>query len=386
MILRVRRRVLHVFARMGRGGAEMRTLDLVREVDRDYFRFDFCTLSARPGELDREVQDLGGTLRPCPLGWSFPLRFLAMLRRGRYDVIHSHVHHFSGAVLRLSAQVGIPVRIAHFRSSGDGRGDGWRRRCQRALMCRWIDRSATHILAVSEAAMEGAWGSAWRTDPRCEVVYNGLPYAPFRGPTERESVRREFGFPHDAFLAIHVGRLATEKNHPRLLAVFERLLAHRADARLLLVGSGEPAAETLVRHEIAQRHLGRRVAMAGDRSDVPRLLKAADVLVFPSLREGLPGAILEACAAGTPVVASDLPAIREIAGELPLLAHLPLSEPDERWVEYVLAAAQAGSCERTRRAAQRAFVNSRFSIDHCVERIWRVWHGQPAAGVGGGDG
>lgn len=368
-------RILHVFGRMVQGGAELRTLDLMRAVDRRRYRFDYCVLSGRAGQLDGEIAALGGTVYACPLGPLFPYRFRRLLRRRGFDVVHSHVHHFSGLVLRLAAQCQVPVRVAHFRSSWDGHADTLRRRWQRRLMCGWIDRYATNILAVSESAMESAWSPRWGCDPRCEVIYNGLCPSAFQTACNRDGVRREFAFPPGSLLAIHVGRLAAAKNHPRLLAVFRHLVQRRPEARLLVVGWDDQGGERRVREEIRRLRLENHVIMTGARNDVPRLLKAADVMIFPSLWEGLPGAVLEACAAGTPVVASDLPATREIARHFPSIRCLPLSEPDSRWVEAAEEAADTARSEAYRYTLQRAFASSRFAIDECVERICQVWHG-----------
>ncbi len=308
MISLASRRILHVFGRMVQAGAELRTLDLMRTVDRRQYRLDYCVLSGREGYLDREIAALGGAVYACPLGPLFPYRFLRLLRSRRFDVVHSHVHHFSGFILRLAAQCGVPVRVAHFRSSRDGHPDTLRRRLQRRLMRHWIDRHATNILSVSEAAMEAAWLPNWRDDPRCEVIYNGLCLSAFQATCNRDDVRHEFGFPPSCLLAIHVGRLAVEKNHPRLLSVFRELLRRRPEARLLVVGWDDHGGDRRVREEIQRLRLENEVVMAGARSDVPRLLKAADVLIFPSLWEGLREPCWRPVRAGTPVVGSDLAA------------------------------------------------------------------------------
>lgn len=375
MISLASRRILHVFGRMVQGGAELRTLDLMRTIDRRLYRFDYCALSGRKGHLEREIAALGGEVYACPLGILFPYRFRQLLRRQRFDVVHSHVHHFSGLVLRLAAQCGVPVRVAHFRSSGDGHRDTLRRRCQRRLMCHWINRYATNILAVSESAMESAWRPDWRADPRCEVIYNGLCLSDFHEACNRDGVRREFGFAPGCLLAIHVGRLVAAKNHPRLLSAFRELLRRRPEARLLVVGWDDHGGDRRVREEIERLHLQNHVVTAGARTDVPRLLQAADVLIFPSLWEGLPGVVLEACAAGTPVVGSDLPAIREIARHFPSVRCLSLDEDDLRWAQTAEAVADAARSQGFRTSVQRAFADSDFAIEQCAQRICQVWQG-----------
>src|SRR5437867_3557767 len=111
------RKVLHVFGLMGRGGAELRTIDLMQEEALRRFRFHYATLGRGAGSLDDTIRALGGDVYPCPLGPAFPWRFRRLLRTGRFDIVHSHVHYFSGYILRLAAQEGIGARIAHFRTT-----------------------------------------------------------------------------------------------------------------------------------------------------------------------------------------------------------------------------------------------------------------------------
>jgi len=378
------KRILHVFGQMVHGGAEMRTLELMRHIDRRAYKLDFCVLSGLPGPLDSEIRALGGEVHPCRLGPTFAYRFRRLLRERRFDVVHAHVHYFSGLILLLAARCGIPGRVVHFRTPHDGRASGLLRRIQRGLLRHWIDRYATHILAVSRAAMTGAWRADWQADPRCQVIYNGLPPAAFEGPADRERVLCEFGFPSKCLLAIHVGRLAPEKNHARLLRIFRVLQARNANARLLIVGSGNRRSLEWLQNQIEALGISDCVVAAGERTDVPRLLGAADVLIFPSLWEGLPGAVLEASAAGTPVVASNLPALREIASDFPSVYCVSLGEPDTRWVEAVEEAAGSKRSEPGRLAVQRRFARSAFAIDQAAKRICRVWEDALAQALPGG--
>ncbi len=389
--------ILHIHGRMGRGGAEMRTVELLRNIDRRRYRFDFCALSGLNGELDAEIRDLDGEVHPLRAGRrDFARRFEHLLRRGRYDVVHSHLHYHSGYLLRLAARCGVPVRVAHFRNARAQRCGTPMRRLARSLlspvverfagdrvMRRWMDRYATDILGVSRAALDSAWGPRWRSDPRCRVVYDGLESAPLAAARDVAGVRREFGLAEDGPLCIHVGRMTQQKNHLRLVSIFREVCRREPAARLLIVSRtavsrNEKALERSVRRRIDELALGDRVVFSGERTDVPRLIKAADVLIFPSIIEGLGDVVLESCACGTPVLGSDVPSIREIAGRLGGVRCLPLSESDAKWGELAVAmAAEAPSAEQ-RRAALEAFILSEFTVEKCMESLCRIWRGGAA--------
>jgi glycosyltransferase involved in cell wall biosynthesis len=395
-------KVLHCLGYMWRAGTQLRTLDVFRHVDRRRFQFHVCSLSGCPGELDEEVRALGGQVhllrqsRP-----SFPRRFRELLRRHQFDVVHSHVHYVSGHILRLAAQCGTPLRVAHFRSSHTDPVPGWRRRpcymlrrlladrcVTQSMMRRWIDLYATNILGVSQWALTRAWSPAWPSDPRCQVVYDGLETSPFAGKPDSDSVRREFGLPKDGPLYIHVGRMAEAKNHPRLISVFSALLRRQPRARLLLVGRSEKTIEDVLRQQIAAEGIADGVTFVGERTDVPRLLKAADLLVFPSLFEGLGDAVLEACAVGTPTLASSLPSIHEIAAQLPGVRCLSLDEPDARWADVAVEMTNTRPADRQRQAALQAFSRSPFTAENCTQALCRIWQEARAErrGIGTADG
>lgn len=366
--------ILHVFGGMKRAGAELRTLDLLRHVDRRQFCFHFCTLAGVQGQLDDEIRELGGTVHSLRHGWiGFSGQFRRLLENHRFDVVYSHVLNYSGLILRLAAQSDVPVRAAVFRSVCDGRRSNPIRTLYRKLMRRWIDRHATHLLAVGEGVMDGVWGPDWKADPRCEVIYNGLDLAPFRAAVDERGVRREFGISPNAPFYIHVGHMRPPKNHLRLIDIFDEVVRRQPAAILLLVGQGHNAIEQRLHRRIAQLGIDGQVVFCQGRTDVPRLLGAADALIFPSLWEGLPGVVLEASAAGTPVLASDLPGVRDIAARLPRVRCLSLDADNTQWAKVLQEMTATASSPFVREVTRRAFTQSIFTIDRCAERHCRIW-------------
>lgn len=343
---RSRSRVLHVFGCLQRGGAEMRTLEVLRQLDKDRFAFAMVALSGQRGDLEPLAEADGIAIERCPLGRGFGRRFTDLLQRLEVDTLHSHVHYASGYLLWLARHAGVSRRIAHFRNTSDGQGNGLRRRVQRAAMRRLIDHYATDILAVSEGTMVEAWSRDWSTDPRCRVILNGLDTTRFVGTVAPEAVRQEFGWNVDATLFINVASFQPAKNQIRVVEVFQAIAERNPEARLLFVGREVNGYQATVRDAVTRLSLDDKVAFAGERSDVPRLLKAANVLLFPSLWEGLPGAVLESCAAGLPVVASDIPGVLEISKFFPTVQALPLSLSNNVWAEHADAAARAPRKER----------------------------------------
>lgn len=324
---RRKHRILHVFGAMNLGGAETRTVELMARPELEDFEFHFATLGSGDGALDETIRRSHGEIHTCPLGWSFPSRFRDVLRQHRIDVVHSHVHHFSGVVLWLASRAHTAGRIAHIHTTGDGHSDTLRRYAQRRILAGLVDAHATAIVGVSEGAMD-AWRPAWRTDPRCRVIYNGVA-ARVRDADARRRIRGEFAVRPGERLMVHVGTLVPWKNQERIVRILS-LLRRTLDVRLLLVGR-DGGSEASLRTLVHQLQLNEAVTFAGERTDVDRLFAAADLMIFPSTREGLPGAVLEASVVGVPVLASDLPGCLEIARRCASVRCLGLAEPNERW-------------------------------------------------------
>jgi len=199
----------------------------------------------------------------------------------------------------------------------------------------------------------------------------------FKRQPEGPSVRRELALPADSQVWIHVGRIDRAKNHLRLVRIFAMWLRRGGVGRLLIVGRGEEAAVRRVRGEIATLGLAEAALLLGERSDVPRLLQAADMMVYPSIREGLPGAVLEACAAGLPVLGSSIAGIQEIARHFGAVRCLPLEASDEDWAEAaeeLLVAGRMRSGDAWKAAVSR-FEASPFSVSRCAEQLCGIWDG-----------
>jgi glycosyltransferase involved in cell wall biosynthesis len=367
-------RILHIFGTMNRGGAEMRTLELMRHIDRNQFRFEFCCLSGNPGVLDDEIRSLGGQVHLLKWSRGFTRRFRQLLRQRRIDVVHSHVHHFSGYIMRIAAGEHIRVRIAHFRSPLDEKRYTLARYVYAGIMKRWIRRNATNIVAVSEDAMSRGWSPNWRGDRRCQVIYNGLDFSPSDRAECRQALWEELHLKAGERVCINVGRVSPlQKNHGRLIEIYSALSQKCDNSCLLLVGE-HPSEFCAELEKIARdTNCQGRLIFMGLRSDVPRLLSAADLMIYPTLFEGLPGVVLEACAAGLPVLASEIPPMGEIARHLSGITQVALSAKNEVWAERAAMMLQSQDGRRSPELTANEFTNSPFCVEKAVKSVVRLY-------------
>jgi glycosyltransferase involved in cell wall biosynthesis len=334
-------RILHVVGGMGRGGIETWLMHILRHADRERFQMDFLVHTAQPCPYDEEVRALGGNIIPClhpARPWSYAQNFRhALATHGKYDIVHSHVQHYNGYVLRLARRAGVPVRIAHSHVDvmPEDVAPSLLRRAYLATGKRWICFHATIGLACSGVAADALFGKAWRSDARLSLLYYGIDPEPFRADANG-SVKAELGLPPDTFVIGHVGRFDEQKNHRFLLEIIHDIAKAEPRSRLLLIGVG--SLQPAIKRRAAELGLASRVIFAGLRSDVPRVLRGAvDAFVMPSFYEGLGIAALEAQAAGVPSFLADtIPPEADVVPQL--VKRLSLSQPAGAWATALLAA------------------------------------------------
>lgn len=339
-------RVLHVVGGMNRGGTETWLMHVLRHIDRQRIHLDFLVHSTTQAAYDAEIESLGSAIIPCP-GHTRPLTYARNFRRilqqhGPYDIVHSHVHDYSGYVLHLADRAGVPVRIAHSHSDTTvvKAASGPIRRIYLRLMRHWIARHATLGLAASRQAADALFGGDWQNWGDHRIMHCGIDLSPFQEPVDRGTIRAELGIPDDAFVIGHVGRFVDVKNHTLLIRLAAEVARQDAAMRLLLVGDGP--LRPVIEQQVNEQGLSERVVFTGVRPDVPRLMRGAmDLFVLPSLYEGLGLVLIEAQAAGLPCIASDvIPEEADIV--TPLVHRVALTQPLSAWTQAILKARDTG--------------------------------------------
>jgi glycosyltransferase involved in cell wall biosynthesis len=365
-------RILHVIHSLDRGGIETWLLHVLRHIDRRRSPMDALVLNHRPSMMEAELGSLGCRVFGCPghrRPWVLRRRMMNILKEhGPYDIVHSHIHHFDGAIVRVAADCGIPVRIAHSRNDTRvvERDVGPLRRTYTRWMKRWIRDFATHKIAISVSAAEDLFGPDWKA-AGCTIIHSGRDLSPFTQCEPGDGVRQSLGLPEDAVVLGHVGHFHWRKNHGLVVDVAEAVFRREPRARLLLVGGGK--GEGGIRARVAAMGIADRVVFAGPRDDVLRLMQnAMDVFLFPSHYEGLGVAAVEAQAAGLPcVIGAHLPSEIDIVPEL--VQRLPLTVPAEQWASAVLGARRAPDPK----AALEAVLNTDFNIERSVDKLAQVY-------------
>lgn len=323
-------RVLQVVTYMGRGGLETMLMNYYRRMDRSKVQFDFLVHRDFRADYDDEIEALGGKIYRLPrlIPWSRSYhqalnQFFA--DHPEYKIVHVHQDCLSSVILKAAKKQGVPARIAHSHSSSQDRNLKY---LIKLYYMRQIPRYATGLFACSKEAGDWMFGGA---------AYHILPNAidtkhyVFDGDC-RENVRHALRIAPDAFVMGHVGRFHPVKNHTFLLDVFAAVKEERKDAVLLLVGDGDLRGD--MEKKARDLGIGDSVIFTGVRGDVPELMQAMDVFVFPSIYEGLPVSVIEAQAAGLPCLISDRVPIE--CRKTDLVRQIPLDAGTREWARAAL--------------------------------------------------
>ena len=314
-------RILHVINSLGAsGGAEN---GMVREIASisDGFEHRVARLFEKD-QLDAQLEASGISVVPLGFaasraGWNWPLATRRLVRVANEfgpDVIHSSLFSANLVAQLTGRQTGVPV-LSTFTLSGDVAllkmyqpgADSWRgaalRRFAR-LSTKTSNasfRALTHDALITNCRLLGV-------DPgRGSVIPRGIP-GDLR-PTVRKE-RADLGLPEDVPLLVNIGRQTAQKGQFTLLEAF-RIIRQRVPSYLIMLGRPGDASDAL-RQGINEMDLADDVSIVGYSPDVFHYLDHASVFVFPSYMEGLGTAVIEAMSFGLPVVAFDIPPVREI--------------------------------------------------------------------------
>lgn len=354
-------------------------------------QMDFLLTSGDRSVFDDEARQLGAKLHYVRYGRNnlpqFIREFREILRRERYDAIHDHGDYTSGVHFLWGLGELPPVRVAHVHNSWQHININYGVNVSRRLAARagkfLVRRLATHICGTSDDIL-GMYGFPLQTcrRPFTTVLHCGLDVGRFNAPVEsdRASVLREFGWGEGARIVLFAGRLdrALEIGHPQnsknswLALNAVRAVAEKdKSVCLLMAGDGIPQRQEMQQH-IDSWDLSGRFRLLGVRTDMPRLMRAADMLFFPSRQEGLGMVAVEAQAAGLPVLASDaVPVAAKVIPQLyrTLSASAPLSD----WADAVLAT--LNTPRMAMEQARAAVEASAFSIQTSARRLAEVYTG-----------
>lgn len=364
------RRVLFLVNTLETGGTERNVTTFCRAIDRARYVPEVWVLNAGVQGAVREtaVRESGIVVRDLArrsvkdVAWTLGAAW--RIARSGFDLVHAFLPTIAAyaslgrALFRFKQPFVLSVGTSKFVSPRE-------ERLVRHVFRRTVDEAVGNSPAVARYLRELGF------DPsHISVVPNGHDPARYDAPLDREALRASVGIRDGERMLVYVGRFIESKRTCDLVEAIHRLAGHPVPFRVLLVGDGHLRPE--LEAQIASLGLGERVTFLGSRKDVPELLRAADLFVFPSALEGLPNAVVEACLAGVPVVAADIPGTRDVVrhGETALLP--PVRDPGA-FAEAIGRMLDEPALAKTFAARAQAEARATYTIERSLEALYGVY-------------
>jgi glycosyltransferase involved in cell wall biosynthesis len=360
-------RLLFLSTSMGMGGADQQLLSAA-EVLRSRGHEVLIVSLTELGPMGLEARSLGLRTESLEMRRGIPdprglVRLVRLVRAWRPDVLHSHMIHANLMARALRLLVPVPVMISTIHSVDEG---GPLRMAAYRLSNGLVD----HMTIISEAAAHRFITK--RIIPRelLTVVPNGVDIDRMQHvpPGTRESLRNSLGLRHE-FVWLAVGRFEEPKDYPTMLRAFARVRERQPQTVLLLVGRGslQPETEALVR----ELGLAGAVRFLGVRRDVPSVMSAADGYVMSSAWEGMPMVLLEAAAAGLPIVATMVGGNQEVVRHEESGFLTPARDAEAIGLAMLRLMALSAAERRSMGERGREHVRAHYGLNRVAER----WEG-----------
>jgi glycosyltransferase involved in cell wall biosynthesis/peptidoglycan/xylan/chitin deacetylase (PgdA/CDA1 family) len=294
--------VCHLFPALPLHGAENHFLTLARQLDPLKVKNSICLISAE-GELVKDFKAIGIPVtliqKKSRYDISIIWRLRAYLKTGNFDVIHSNL--FTANLWGRLAAFGLQSAYVVTVHSIHSRHNPKQARVE-AFFDRLLSHSTDLLICVTKEVKASMNRDVMLSLSKLTTIENGIDFPEQKDIPSKNEARKSLELPEEARILVVIGRFSTPKNHIIFISSLVHVREQFSNLKVLLVGNGEKESE--VREAVSTHHLENTVLFLGLRRDIPTILAASDIMVIPSIWEGLPIVMLEAMAAGTPVIAS----------------------------------------------------------------------------------
>jgi sugar transferase (PEP-CTERM/EpsH1 system associated) len=364
-------KVLHLITELDTGGAQKALARLLPRLDRSRFDPSVACLYNGDGPVADEIRALG--IRVTDLGmtakwrWDALWRLYRLLRRERPALLHTWMFHANIPGRVVGRLAGVPIILTSRRNVNIGGG-------QRELLSRLTSGMDDLVIAVCELARQAEIERAGVSPEKVVTVYNGLDAAEFAGVDQERAalVRQGLAIPRGTPVVAAVGRLHPQKDFPTLLRAMARVHEAVPGARLLVVGDGMLRGD--LEAQARSLELSSSVVFTGQRADVPELLNAVDLFALSSLWEGLPNVVLEAMAAGLPVVGTRVGGVPEVVVDGVTGILVPPRDP-EALASGIAQLLSDSELSQRMGDAGRARVVEQYSVERMVRETEVLYEG-----------
>ena len=359
-------KILHIVGGLKAGGIESLLYNLFSNIDREKITFDFVKKIDEAGEFERPIRELGGHIFKSPKFNGFNYLFCKKWwsnffdKHPDYKIIH--VHDISSSIVYLSEakKRGIKI-IAHSHNVGNTGLKG----IVKVFTKKPIRKYADQFIACSKEAGEYLFGEDIVNSDKYFTLPNGIEVSKFCFDEKaRREIRAYLGIAEKDLVIGHIGRFTKVKNHEFILKVFAEVHSFKDSTKLLLIGDGPLFSD--IKNLAEKLGINDSVIFTGAKIDSEKYYSVMDIFLFPSYKEGLGIAAIEAQAAGLNVIkSSGVPDSIDVTGNVRTLS---LQDPTINWAREIL------QCPQVERKEMVDLVScSGYDIKDSVEKLQRIY-------------
>lgn len=370
-------RIIHIVENLNKGAVEnwlVKTFLESQKSSQHEWTF-FCVLG-KPGVLDETVTRAGGKIIYSPYTLSQKKEFLQFLRqtlkKGQYDFFHSHHDYLTGFYLLATIAITFKGKFVHVHNCEKSLpvGNPLLHKLLLKTFSVLIQLMADKVIGVSKHTLKEF---GLKTKEPGKVIYCGVDFQPFEKEVNVNVVKAGIGVPISGKILLFVGRLYSFKNPLFVLEILKEILTTKDNFYAVFVGKGE--LEEKIRQVAKDYNIEVKIRLLGYRQDIPELMKASDALVFPrveEVKEGLGLVVVEAQAAGLPVIVSN--GIVEDAFEIgELVKVVPLKNNVEEWANEIIKKVNSPK-KVDKKEALEIMKNSKFSIINSTKQLLSLYN------------
>ena len=310
-------RVAQIIGKWLGGGVESVVMNYYRHIDRTKIQFDFICDEDSTNIPYEEIEKMGGKvilIPPYQKVFKYHKKLKEVLKSGGYKIVHSHINTLSVFSLFAAKCAGVPVRIAHSHSTTNKKEK--KKNLLKQVLRPFSKVFATDYMCCSELAGRWLFGNKEYDNGNVYLLNNAIDLDKFKYDEEkRKEKRKELNIEDSTLVIGHVGRFVEQKNHRFLIDIFNEVHKQKENSILLLAGQG-PLMEEM-KEKVKILGIEDSVKFLGQRNDINELYQAMDLLLFPSLYEGLGMVVVEAQISGLPcVVSTEIPKIAKVTKKI----------------------------------------------------------------------
>lgn len=294
------------------------------------------------------------------------LRLAVFLRRERFKVLHCHDLMSNLLGVPAARLAGTPIVISSRRYLDLE----WWRGSWRNRMVGWIYKLSTYVIVNSKSIRDLLIQRDGVRREKIQVIYNGIDLDRFGESVSHHDATLSAIRKHSVLVAVAANMYSPVKGHATLIAAAKRVCDDFPQVRFVLIGDGveRPRLEELVKRAELQEHF----LFLGSRKNVPELLASCNLFVLPSESEGLPNVVLEAMAAGLPVIATAVGGVPELIQDGVTGLLVPSREPKELSASILRLLRDEELCGRLGRAGRERVVRD-FTFDRLINVLKRLY-------------